>query len=148
YPGAALMTVTAALRSGAGLVSAFVPESLVPAFAAQVPEAIWVGWPETPDGSLALEGIHLLRERMNQASALVMGPGMGREPETFALAADVLKTVRVPVVVDADALQPDVLTGALAPLVLTPHAGEFKRIAGEKSLREYAQASGAVVVLK
>jgi len=148
YPGAALMAVTAALRSGAGLVSAFVPESLVPAFAAQVPEAIWIGWPETPDGGLALEGIHLLRERMRQASALVMGPGMGREPETLALAADVLKTLRVPVVVDADALQPEVLAGAQTPLVLTPHAGEFKRIAGEKSLRDYAKASGVVVVLK
>lgn len=148
YPGAALMAVTAALRSGAGLVSAFVPESLVPAFAAQVPEAIWIGWPETPNGGLALEGIHLLRERMHQASALVIGPGMGREPETLALAADVLKTVHVPVVVDADALQPEVLAGAQTPLVLTPHAGEFKRIASEKSLRDYAMFSGAVVVLK
>src|SRR5439155_3801843 len=44
FPGAALMAVLAALRSGAGLVTAFVPESLVPAFAARAPEAMWVGW--------------------------------------------------------------------------------------------------------
>lgn len=148
YPGAALMSVLAALRSGAGLVTAFVPESLVAAFAAQVPEAIWVGWPETPAGSLALEGRHLLRERMEPATALVMGPGVGREPETLALMADVLKAVNVPVLVDADALQADVLTEARAPLVLTPHAGEFARIAGGETLRSYAANLNATVVRK
>ena len=79
YPGAVLMTVLAALRSGAGLVTAFVPESLAPAFAARAPEAMWVGWPETPDGGLALEGRHLLRTRDWRANALVIGPGLGRE---------------------------------------------------------------------
>jgi hydroxyethylthiazole kinase-like uncharacterized protein yjeF len=148
YPGAALMAVTAALRAGAGLVTAFVPQSLVPAFSAQVPEAIWVGWPETPEGGLALEGRHLLLERLDRTAALVVGPGLGRERESLALAADVLKTVRVPVVVDADALQPEVISGATATLVLTPHAGEFARIAGNRSLQEFAASAGATVVLK
>lgn len=148
YPGAALMTVTAALRSGAGLVTAFVPESLVPAFAAQVPEAIWVGWPETPEGGLALEGQYLLKERLARASALVIGPGMGREPETLVLAADIVKTVKVPVLVDADALQKDVIAGSCDGLVLTPHAGEFARIASDRGLREYAAEMNATVVLK
>jgi len=148
YPGAALMAVTAALRSGAGLVTAFVPESLVPAFAAQVPEAIWVGWPETPDGGLALEGQHLLQERLARASAMVIGPGLGREPETLVLAADIVKTVEVPIVVDADALQKDVISGSRDGLVLTPHAGEFARIAGDRGLREFAVEMNATVVLK
>src|SRR5262249_20401087 len=55
YPGAIFMSVLAALRSGAGLVTAFVPESVVGALAARAPEAMWVGWPETPGGGLALE---------------------------------------------------------------------------------------------
>lgn len=148
YPGAALMAVTAALRSGGGLVTAFVPESLVAAFAAQVPEAIWVGWPETPDGGLALEGWYLLRERLARASALVIGPGIGREPETLALAGDIVKAVEMPILVDADALQPEVIKAASGALVLTPHAGEFKRIAGESQLRDYATETGATVVLK
>jgi ADP-dependent NAD(P)H-hydrate dehydratase / NAD(P)H-hydrate epimerase len=58
FPGAILMTVLAALRSGAGLVTAFVPESVVAAFAARAPEAMWVGWPETPTGGLALAPRH------------------------------------------------------------------------------------------
>jgi len=148
YPGAALMAVLAALRSGAGLVSAFVPESLVPAFAAKVPEAIWVGCPETPDGGIALEARHLPVERWARADALVIGPGLGREPETAALAIELVKTASVPVVLDADALQPDIIAAARTSLVLTPHAGEFGRIAGKTNLRDYATSTGATIVLK
>lgn len=148
YPGAILMAVSAAVRSGAGLTTAFVPESLAPSFAAQLPEAIWVGWPETPDGSLALEGEHLLRERIERADALVIGPGLGRDREALALAANVVKTSAVPVVIDADALQSDIVLGGSAPRVVTPHAGEFKRIAGEVNVRTFANNPGLTVVLK
>lgn len=128
YPGAVLMSVLAALRSGAGLVTAFVPESLAPAFAARVPEAMWVGWPETPEGGLALEGSHLLREKIGRATALLIGPGLGREPETMALAKDIVAQATVPLVIDADALQPDIVAGGRAPRILAPHAGEYARI--------------------
>jgi NAD(P)H-hydrate epimerase len=148
YPGAAMMTVLAALRSGAGLVTAFVPESLVPAFAAQVPEAIWVGWPETPDGGLALEGRHLLTARLPRADALVLGPGLGQERETLVLAAEILRELTVPVLLDADALQTEVVAAARSPLVLTPHAGEYRRLAGEQPLRDYAAALRGIVVRK
>ena len=130
YPGAALMCTRAALRSGVGLVTAFVPESLVPAFAACAPEAIWVGWPETPQGGLALEGLHLLRARLERATALVIGPGLGSERETHTLAEEIVKVAPVPVVLDADALQPTVLAaGAGKRIVCLPHAGEFRRLA-------------------
>lgn len=159
YPGAVLMTVLAALRSGTGLVTAFVPESLAPAFAARAPEAMWVGWPETPDGSLALEGRHLLQEKLARANAVVIGPGLGREAETLALAADVAKTVSLPVLLDADALQPEIVRARHGPLVLTPHAGEFARIAsprngaakapeGSGALRKFCGKTDATVVLK
>jgi hydroxyethylthiazole kinase-like uncharacterized protein yjeF len=128
YPGAELMAVLAALRSGVGLVTAFLPESLVPAFAARAPEAMWVGWPETPAGGLALEGSHLLRERLGRATALAIGPGLAREPETLALAKEIVATSTVPLVIDADALQPDIVSAGNAPRILTPHAGEWKRI--------------------
>ena len=148
YPGAVLMTVLAALRSGVGLVTAFVPESLAPAFAARAPEAMWVGWPETPDGGLALEGRHLLSARLARADALVIGPGLGREAETQALVTDLVKTVRMPVLLDADALQPDIVRAVRTPLVLTPHAGEYARIAGKTALRAFGRKHRAIVVLK
>ena len=148
YPGAVLMAVLAALRSGVGLVTAFVPESLAPAFAARAPEAMWVGWPETPEGGLALEGRHLLQARLTRADAMVIGPGLGREAETLALVSEIVKTAGVPVLLDADALQPAIVRVAKGPLVLTPHAGEFARIAGKTKLRAYAKKSGATIVLK
>jgi NAD(P)H-hydrate epimerase len=130
FPGAALMGVRSALRGGAGLVTAFVPESLGAAFAAVAPEAMWVGWPETPSGGLALEGRHLLTEKLSRASALVIGPGLGRDKETLALATEIVGSATVPLVIDADALQPDIVRVGSAPRVLTPHAGEFARIEG------------------
>jgi ADP-dependent NAD(P)H-hydrate dehydratase / NAD(P)H-hydrate epimerase len=148
YPGAVLMTVLAALRSGAGLVTAFVPESLAPAFAARAPEAMWVGWPETPGGSLALEGRHLLQAKLKQATALVIGPGLGREPETLALVLDLVKSSPVPLLLDADALQPDLVRAGTAPRVLTPHLGEFRRILAGDDFHEAPATKNAVVVLK
>jgi ADP-dependent NAD(P)H-hydrate dehydratase / NAD(P)H-hydrate epimerase len=148
YPGAVLMCVRAALRSGVGLLTAFVPESLVPAFAAVAPEAIWVGWPETPEGGLALEGLHLFRTRAGRADALVIGPGLGREPETLALASELVKTATIPLVLDADALQPDVVLSGNVPRVLTPHAGEFARLSAGKTLKEFCAKSRAITVLK
>jgi NAD(P)H-hydrate epimerase len=154
YPGAVLMCVRAALRSGAGLVTAFVPETLVPAFAAGTPEAIWVGWPETPEGGLALDGLHLIRERLPRATALVMGCGLGSEPETHTLAGEIVRLAEVPLVLDADALQPSILAVARGKRVIClPHAGEFKRLAGGREadvaeLCAVAHETGAIIVLK
>lgn len=148
YPGAILMTVLAAVRSGAGLVTAFVPEILMPAYAARVPEAMWVGCPPAPEGGLALEGLHLMQKRMERASAWVIGPGLSREPESLALVRELVKFVTAPVVLDADALQREIVSEAKGKRVLTPHAGEFARLAGDAPLEAYAAASGATVVLK
>jgi len=128
YPGAVLMAALAALRSGAGLVTAFVPESLAAAFAARAPEVMWVGWPETPAGGLALDGQHLLKTRLGRLDALVIGPGLGREVETLALVRDVVAATSVPLVLDADALQAEIVGVGTAARVLTPHAGEWTRI--------------------
>jgi NAD(P)H-hydrate epimerase len=147
YPGAILMSVQAALRSGVGLVTAFVPESLAPAFAAAAPEAMWVGWPETPDGGLAMEGTHLLDPRLDRATALLVGPGLGREPETLAWVGDVVTRSRLPLVLDADALQPDLVRAGTTPRVLTPHAGEWTRIAPALEGKSM-DPSGPVLVLK
>ena len=154
YPGAVLMCVQAALRSGTGLVTAFVPEALAPAYAARVPEAMWVGWPETPEGALALEGLVLLRARLERATALAMGPGLGAERETRLLAGEIAKVTRVPLVLDADALHPAILAAAKGRrVVCTPHAGEFMRLAivrnaAPDTLRTVAGKTGATIVLK
>ncbi|RRK01696.1 NAD(P)H-hydrate dehydratase [Opitutaceae bacterium TAV3] len=129
YPGAIFMAASAAVRSGAGLVTVFAPESLVAAFAARLPEAMWVACPETPEGGLALEGLHLVQERIGRATALVVGPGLGRERESLVLAEEMVKMSSAPVVIDADALQPQIVSAGTIPRILTPHAGELARIA-------------------
>jgi hydroxyethylthiazole kinase-like uncharacterized protein yjeF len=129
-PGALLMTVRSALKSGVGLVTAFAPESVTAQLAASAPEAMWVPWPETPHGNLSLEGQHLLHERIPKATALAVGPGMGEERETQALLQVLLQKDSIPVVLDADALRPEVIGSLHGPAVLTPHIGEMARIAG------------------
>jgi NAD(P)H-hydrate epimerase len=148
FPGAVLMTVLAAVRSGAGLVTAFVPEPLVPAFAARVPEAMWIGCPVTATGGLSPAGLPRMTELAGRATGWLIGPGLGREPETVELIRSLLAAVSGPLVIDADALQPDLVSVGKAPRILTPHAGEFKRIAGGLDLRALSARIKATIVQK
>ena len=152
YPGAVLMSVLAALRSGAGLVTAFVPGSLVPAFAAQAPEAIWRGMAESPGGALVPADFSMLREHLDEAAnstgrptAILLGPGLSRDSGALSLAGEIVsaagKTGGIPLVLDADALQPGIVAAGKSPRILTPHAGEHRRVAA-------AIPGGAVVVRK
>jgi NAD(P)H-hydrate epimerase len=128
YPGAALMAVSAALRSGVGLVTAAVPQSLARVFAAQVPEVMWLGLPETLGGDIASDGIGALRAAVSRASAALIGPGLGLSRDTMNLASQFVKAATVPLVIDADALQADIVAAGTAARILTPHAGEYERI--------------------
>jgi ADP-dependent NAD(P)H-hydrate dehydratase / NAD(P)H-hydrate epimerase len=148
YPGAVLMATLAALRSGAGLVTALVPERLAAVYAARAPEAMWVGLPETPGGGLAAGGLSKVLEGAQRATALAIGPGLGRDPETHALAMGILEAAEIPVVIDADALQPDIVRAGKAPRILTPHAGELERIARGEDLRALCLSVPAVVIAK
>jgi hydroxyethylthiazole kinase-like uncharacterized protein yjeF len=148
FPGAILLATLSALRSGAGLVTSFVPKTLVAKFAARAPEAIWVGMPETADGGLSHKGLALVMDQIDRASALVVGPGLGRDPQSLSLAHDIVKKSTVPLVIDADALQPDIVRAGSVARILTPHAGEFKRIAKGASLHQLPKAVHGVVVRK
>jgi NAD(P)H-hydrate epimerase len=149
YPGAVLMSVLAALRSGVGLLTACVPESLAAAFAARAPEAMWVGLPETSGGGLALEGRRKLKAYLGRATALALGPGLGREAETLSLVLGMVETSAVPLVIDADALQPEIVRAGAAPRILTPHQGEWERIKpGKGRSRGTAGFDDAVIVHK
>lgn len=130
-PGAILMAVRAALKSGVGLVTAFVPESIAAEAAAMSPEAMWVALPQNPDdGGLALEGIKRALPLASRATGWVVGPGMGTGRETEAFIKGILDLSERPVLLDADALQPSIVARdwRRRPCVLTPHAGEFIRI--------------------
>jgi NAD(P)H-hydrate epimerase len=147
--GAGLLAAHGALRSGAGLVTAFVPERLAPEYAARHPEAMWVGCPETAKGGLALGTLGLVQERLSRATALLMGPGMSAEPEALGTAEAIVRNTNIPLVLDADALRPEVITRVKdKPFIGTPHAGEFHRIAPELFTAGQFTAPHGILVLK
>ena len=134
-PGALLMSVQAAVRSGVGLVTAFAPASVAGALSAQVPEAMWIPWPETANGTLNPRAMPLLLDRVGQASAVLAGPGMGKDRHTEMVVKEIVRNVEQPVLLDADALRARVIEVAhkrrahFGRVVVTPHMGEFMRIA-------------------
>lgn len=130
YPGAIMLAVRAALRSGVGLVTAFVPDTLVGQYAAAHPEVMWVGCALNRAGGLSLACLPPLRERLKRANAMLVGPGLGADPESLELVRRIAIEIEVPLLLDADALQPEVIEALKKkPFICTPHAGEFRRIA-------------------
>jgi NAD(P)H-hydrate epimerase len=109
---------------------------------------MWVGLPETPGGGLARGSFERIKAGAERATALAIGPGLGRDPETLSLAMEIVGSSPVPLVIDADALQPDIVRAGSATRILTPHEGEFARIAFGSGLRELCVALPAVIVRK
>jgi NAD(P)H-hydrate epimerase len=141
--GAPSMTALAALRSGAGLVTAAVPATAAPLVAAIAPELMT--WPlaASAEGGVGKENIapEIFAGLMKGKTVLAIGPGMGQTPETAEFVAALLTVTTIPTVIDADALnilaaQPQLLARLAAKaqagrtLVLTPHPGEMARLAG------------------
>lgn len=155
-PGALLMSVRSALHSGVGLVTVCAPASIVPALAPLVPEAMWVPWPESPSGGLSSNGLDYIRTIQASASAILVGPGMGDDPETISMLVELLKRWTGSIVIDADALQPTVMYWVQSVCIATPHLGEFKRIAGiegdvsdiDNQLQAFAKEHSIIVALK
>jgi len=161
--GAPAMASLAALRAGAGLVTAAVPESILPSVAAITPELMTLALREGPRGEAAAANLEpeALKELTARATVIAMGPGMGTEPEEFVLG--LMEKTQLPMVVDADALNilakhPERIDGRERTVVLTPHPGEMARLAGmstkevqarrEPLAREFAERHHVTVVLK
>lgn len=120
YTGAPVLCAHAAARSATGLVTLAVPPAAYPVIAAKCPPEIMVrSWENRP-----------------AADAIAIGPGLGQGTDAGNLVRDVLANARVPVVLDADALnllarQPARLQHVTAPVVVTPHPGEMGRLRGQ-----------------
>ena len=133
--GAAAMCALSALRIGAGLVTLGLPESLNDMMEAKLTEVMTEPLPETRERTVALAAWDKILTLMEGKRALAIGPGLSTHPETSELVRELVSTVRVPMVVDADginALAPklETLAKAAAPLILTPHPGELARLLG------------------
>ncbi|HCJ10106.1 MAG TPA: bifunctional ADP-dependent NAD(P)H-hydrate dehydratase/NAD(P)H-hydrate epimerase [Clostridiales bacterium] len=149
FTGAAVLTALGALRAGAGLATAAVPEGSRALVAGSFPEALTKGLEEGPDGRVAagaaaglladLGGAAGEREGRVRAS-LVVGPGLGVSDEVARFVTALVRESPVPAVLDADALNCLALQGpeaaaAVLPsgagrTVVTPHPGEMARLTG------------------
>ena len=141
--GAAALTARAAFRADAGYVAVAAPAEVLPTLETLVVEAV----------KRPLDDVTAAAER---ATALALGPGLGRERKQ--LVRDLLESTQVPAVVDADALHELDPFERDAPTVLTPHSGELGRLIGEESkwvdahrleaLRRAVERFRCVVLLK
>jgi ADP-dependent NAD(P)H-hydrate dehydratase / NAD(P)H-hydrate epimerase len=130
--GAPTLMGLAARRSGTGLLVLAVPASVADRVGAAVPEALTVALPES-GGGLAAAADNACRRWLGEATALGVGPGLGRADGTQKVVRGLLAAYRGPAVVDADGLFALGTGGPLAergaPTLVTPHAGEFARLA-------------------
>lgn len=162
--GAVTLAAESAVRSGSGLVYAGIPKSLNDILEIKLTEALTKPLPELKKArSLPVRALGPILENIRAVDACCLGPGVGRHFETIELFRRLIPNLDRPAVLDADGLfpfseKPDLLKSCPAPLVLTPHAGEFARLSGKKlparqiecfePLREYSRLIGKVVLLK
>lgn len=133
--GAPALAAAAAYRAGAGLVILAVPEGILPAVQGAGLEPTYLPLPQTDDGGVSVEAWPALRERLETADAVAVGPGLGRTPSTLELVRRVVAESPLPVVLDADGLFAFSPGGPLlaerrSALVVTPHIGEFAGLTG------------------
>ncbi len=126
--GAVVLAAKACLRTGAGLVTTFIPAACYTIMQMAVPEAMALM-------DAARNFITQAPQQVDKYSVIGIGPGIGTEKETQQSVVELVKEFRKPIVVDADALNclalnPDVLQALPQHSVLTPHPKEFERLFG------------------
>jgi NAD(P)H-hydrate epimerase len=159
YSGAPALAALAALKSGADLVTAAVPEPIAEIVASYSPDLIVR---KLSSNILCPEDLSVLPDLINSHDVVVMGMGIGKATETLETVRKILPFCRK-IVLDADALS--ALSGTLfetlagnCEIIVTPHAGEFARLRGvetpedpearEKAVKEFSEENGVVTLLK
>ncbi len=132
--GAAVLCGSAALRGGAGLVTVAVPEEILPIVAAGSPCYLTAPLSNDREGKLANVTAKVL-ELVQVNDVAAVGPGLGRSAPISKLIAELVGNIQIPLVLDADGInalinQTDSLKSHAAPIILTPHPGEFARLLG------------------
>ena len=137
--GAAVLASGAALAAGAGLVTLATPVSAHSSIAARAaPEIMVASLPEDAErGCVAYAGIERVRELAARADVIAIGPGLtDATDDTRRLIREIVQKRHTPIIIDADALNAlapwdaDLCGTTDAPLILTPHEGEMRRLLG------------------
>lgn len=160
--GAAVLTACSAMRTGSGLVTLAIPESLNSVLEMKLTEVMTMPLPDT-GGKLNKESISRLKEEINKFDVIAIGPGLGRSAEITAIVKWIVENSKAPLVIDSDGINSlegniDVLKKAKCPVVLTPHMGEMAKLAQTaieeihndkmEILKKYIGYTGSIIVLK
>lgn len=150
-PGAVLLAGLAALRVGAGTLKVVTVQATAPALGVALPEAMVVGLPAAPGGSLGADVAGGIADQTERAQAVVVGPGLlGREGTADLLAALLPRLADdVAVLLDAVALgalagRPQAARPLAGRLVLTPNTGEAAELLGQDEVAEPLEAARAI----
>jgi len=161
--GAAALCANGAMRTGAGLVTLGVPETLMSTVEPMVIEPMTAPLAQTGSGGLDAPALDDIITLLADKAALAMGPGMGTDPGTRELIKSIMAIACIPMVIDADGLNciandPGILDTVKAPVVLTPHPGEMARLTGKttgeiqqnrmETARCFAEKHKTILVLK
>jgi len=161
--GAPCLAGLAALRMGAGLITVVTPASLRPIVEAKQMEVMCAGVPDGGEGYFAPEMVPAVVEAISKADVVVVGPGLGMTAGMSSFVRELLPRIRVPFLLDADALnalagEVNALQSAVAPCIITPHPGEMSRLTKEPiesieatridSARHVAEEERVTVILK
>lgn len=161
--GAVCLAGLAAARSGCGLTFLACPAGIQPLVAAAELSWLTIPLPEDSCGRLSQAALAALAEPLDRATAVGLGPGLGRSPELDALVLQLYSTTPQPLVLDADALnglatQAELPAAPAGPRILTPHPGEMARLLGtsirdvqenrEFVAREFARQQRCILLLK
>jgi ADP-dependent NAD(P)H-hydrate dehydratase len=138
--GAPCLAGLGALRGGAGLVTVAVPLGILPIVAGVEPSYLTLPLPEDGEGRISHDAAGVLEAEIAKQTSFAIGPGLGQSAGLAALVGRFFSSVECPAVFDADAL--NALASAPGPLaartrrrddvlprILTPHPGEFARLA-------------------
>ena len=133
--GAAYLCSKAALRSGSGIVTLGVPESLNPIMEAKLTCVMTHPLPETKASTLSNKGKKKIMKLCESHDVVALGPGLSQQPETRELILWLIQNIDRNMVIDADGLNAlsdkvNVLHKIKRHAVLTPHPGEMSRLTG------------------
>ena len=161
FTGAPTLVAMAAYRTGTDLVFVAAPEKAAQAISSMSPNMITI---KLPGENFAVAHVRILREHLEKASVIAIGPGLGLNKQTISAVRKIVALAiqrKKPLLLDADGLKAlGVIRKRIfdGTTVVTPHAGEFQAITGKSpsrdlklrsdEVRELASKSGAAVLLK
>jgi NAD(P)H-hydrate epimerase len=162
--GAAALSANSAMRAGSGLVTLAVADSLHQVLEIKTTEVMTVALPDSGSGCLTSNAFQAIEKLLTDKDAVALGPGLGRRPGTTSLVQNIVESVSLPLVIDADglnALAEDISVlrrKKSSTVILTPHPGEMARLLGTsipdvEAIRisvaqEFARNFGIYLVLK